>query len=161
MSNNIDKINNWVLQLSDNEKSILLKDLPHAVKVVERALQESTTETVLSALLSPIVTNEDIENAKKKLLDIDNKFILLKNEREQAETELDALIIASGNKPKDNIDYGKIAIERMYTLKAEKIIKERNSLKNKEVSTEKENVKVENLEEQPKKQQRRSKAQVG
>ena len=103
MSNNIDKINNWVLQLSDNEKSILLKDLPHAVKVVERALQESTTETVLSALLSPIVTNEDIENAKKKLLDIDNKFILLKNEREQAETELDALIIASGNKPKDII----------------------------------------------------------
>ena len=148
-------------QLSDNEKSILLKDLPHAVKVVERALQESTTETVLSALLSPIVTNEDIENAKKKLLDIDNKFILLKNEREQAETELDALIIASGNKPKDNIDYGKIAMERMYALKAEKIIKERNSLKNKEVSTEKENIKVENLEEQPKKQQRRSKAQVG
>ena len=161
MSNNIDKINNWVLQLSDNEKSILLKDLPHAVKVVERALQESTTETILSALLSPIVTNEDIENAKKKLLDIDNKFILLKNEREQAETELDALIIASGNKPKDNIDYGKIAMERMYALKAEKIIKERNSLKNKEVSTEKENVKVENLEEQPKKQQRRSKAQIG
>ena len=52
-------------------------------------------------------------------------------------------------------------MERMYALKAEKIIKERNSLKNKEVSTEKENVKVENLEEQPKKQQRRSKAQVG
>ena len=115
----------------------------------------------MSALLSPIVTNEDIENAKKKLLDIDNKFILLKNEREQVETELDALILASGNKPKDNIDYGKIAMERMYALKAEKIIKERNSLKNKEVSTEKENVKVENLEEQPKKQQRRSKAQVG